>query len=634
MATTVYRYGLAAPHEEHDRILDQMRAAQRYRNVLVEIERARRVAERTLLAEAAPEMATLIAQAQDAERALEEAIDAIRRTRGKTRKRSETAEQKLSLQNARIRCKTAATALREARKKLRDSPEVVAARDVLSERAGEFQRGARALSGLARSGPHYGAWGTYQLVEEAAQASFADTPLYGPDGVSPLDPAFLRWTGDGAVSVQIQGGATLEEATGGEHAQLRITLPDERAWLKMPDNGWSARRRYAREGQLALCLGTDAEGTRIYGQWRLDMHRPLPKDARIKRATVSRRMCGPHPKWSLELTVESAPRAVAPPTTGGSIAIDLGWRLMPDGSLRVCGWADETGATGDLRLSREEIRALRDPDEIRSRRDSLFDLEILRLRRWLVVQDVKTLPACLQEASYGKLAQWKSAARLASLRNRWAEARVPGDEIPFASLDAWATADRHYWEQESRRRDAALRRRREGYRVFAANLVRRYDTIVLEQFDLRKIARRSAVDAEKPENETARSHRQLAGVSILRLSIIQAAQGAGRAVLAMPAKDTTRTCPVCGLVEKRDAAASIVLVCECGAEWDQDTHGAAPLLLTSARERPGDAKILVRARGAEDTEEVKESRRDRVKRLRAAKVARMAARKADGNAAE
>ena len=629
----VYKYGLAAPHEHYDRILDQMRAAHRYRNTLVEIERHRRAAERALYAELGPQLAALTLAVEAAEKELQAALDEIRRVRAKTRKRSETEEMRQRLQIARDSKRQFALSLREARRQLRESPEIIAGRDRISELSLGMVRGARALSGLARSGPHFGAWGTYQLVEEAAQKSFADLPLYALDGVTPNDPRFCRWQGEGAVSVQIQGGASLQDSVSGDHPQLRLTLPDERAWLKMPGNGYCARKRLARLGQLALCLGTDAEGARLYGLWRLDMHRPLPDGAQIKRATVHRRASGPHGHWSLELTIECPEARRVLPERGGSVAIDIGWRQV-DGQLRVAGWMDDTGASGELRLSEPVLRALREPEEIRSRRDSGFDMEILRLTRWLGA--FEKLPDWLRQETLS-VRQWKSPGRLASLRHKWADQRFAGDEIAFASLEAWATADRHYWEQESRRRDASLRRRRDLYRVFARQMCDQYETIVLEQFDLRVFAKR-AEPLTVAENEVARSNRHLAALSELRQAIMDCASRSGRAVAQMPAHDTTRACPVCGLVEDRGAAASIRLACECGAAWDQDVTGAPTILLARWRERPGDAKMAGGARADakdSDSEGKPEGRRDRVTRMRKEKVARMdAARKEGGMSAE
>ena len=347
----VYRYGITAPSEERERVFDQMECAHRFRNTLVEIERGRRAAERAFYAALSEKLSTLTQAAKSADDEVERLETEIRKERARTRKRSDGAEQREALKIARKVKSVVVKMLREARNDLRTDPAVIAARDALSERAGELVRSARKYSGLASAGPHFGAWGTYQLVEEAAQASFKSTPLYCLDGITPNDPVFVRRTGDGAVSVQIQGGATVEEVFG-DHIQLRITPPDERAWLKMPDNGWSARRRFARQGDLRMCLGTDIEGKRIFGRWRLDMHRQLPKGAIIKRATVRRRMSGPYAHWSVELTIECPQRPILAPTHGGAIAIDLGWRVMGEGAdkeLRVAGWADTSGRHGDVR---------------------------------------------------------------------------------------------------------------------------------------------------------------------------------------------------------------------------------------------------------------------------------------------
>ena len=130
----------------------------------------------------------------------------------------------------------------------------------------------------------------------------------------------------------------------------------------------------------------------------------------------------------------------------------------------------------------------------------------------------------------------------------------------------------------------------------------------------------------------------MAATSDLVQSLVSAGRSRQRVVAAVSAVDTTRTCPHCGLVTDRGAEAAVVLRCECGRQWDQDVDGAPLLLLARWREQPGDAKILVGARMAEngsDVEEKKESRWVRVKRLRAEKEARMkAAREVAGTNAE
>jgi hypothetical protein len=620
--TMVYRYGLASPHEEADRVFDQFRCAHRYRNELVAIERGRRAAERAMLGDSAHTVAELERAAAAANAAVDDAYAVIRKARAKVRKRAETAAEVAALKAAKEAAKAARAALRDARTALRDDPRVAATRDVLSERALALGRGARALSGLAKLGPHFGAWGTYQLVESAASDSFGELPLYEPDGVTPCDPRFRGFSGDGAVGVQIQGGATAEAVLAGECRQLRITAPDERAWLKLPGNGRAQMARYARHGELRLRLCTDREGTPIYGAWRLDMHRPLPPKAVIKTATVHRRKIGAYARWTLELTVETTVAAALPAARGGAVAVDLGWRLFPDGSIRVAGWADEHGNRGDLRLPKRLVEQLHEPEAIRSQRSMQFDLVQLHLADFLAYAKV---PEWFRAATT-TLKAWRSAAKMARLLGEWSENRFPLDTWIYAKLEAFVHADRWYWTTETRRREASLGRRLDLYRVFAATLAAAYDTVLLEQFDLRAFAKRPAV-TEAAQNETARSNRHLIAPSSLRTAIVNTCRAKSRACLAVPAIDTTRECPACGDVSDRDAAADVVLRCaKCDAAWDQDVEGAAPVMLARWRERPGDAKVLGGARKSEksaDAKEDSESRRERVRRKRQEKLERM-----------
>jgi hypothetical protein len=620
--TMVYRYGLAYPHEEADRVFDQFRCAHRYRNELVAIERGRRAAERAALGTGAAALADLEAAVIAANSAVEAALAAIRKARASARKRAETAPHLQALQTAKATAKAARAALRAARAAVYDDPRTVAVRDVIGERALALRRGARALSGLAKLGPHYGAWGTYQLVEAATSASFGQLKLYELDATTPCDPRFRAYSGDGAVGVQIQGGVPIAAVLAGECPQLRITAPDERAWHKLPGNGRAQMARHARHGELRLRLCTDAAGTPIFGAWRLDMHRPLPAGAVVKAATVHRRKVGAYAHWTLELTLETETAPAIAATVGGAVAVDLGWRQFPDGSIRVGGWADEHGARGELRLPKRLVEQLHEPEAIRSKRSTQFDLVQLHLVDFLATSEV---PDWLREATK-TLQAWRSPRKMERLLATWSEQRFPLDAWIYAKLEAFVVADRAYWTMETRRREASIGRRLDLYRTFAATLAAQYDTVVLEQFDLRKLARRPAV-TDAAQNETARANRQLTAPSSLRTAILNACRARGRTCPAMPAVDTTRECPACGDVTDRDAASDVVLACaKCGAHWDQDVEGAAPVLLARWRERPGDAKVLGSARKSEksaDAKEDSESRRERVRRKRQEKLERM-----------
>ena len=81
--TLVYRYGLLAPVAGADVVEAQLRAAHRYRNDLVMIERGRRAAVRALTTEH-PQQAALEASAVEIETQLLAVITAVKKTRTAT----------------------------------------------------------------------------------------------------------------------------------------------------------------------------------------------------------------------------------------------------------------------------------------------------------------------------------------------------------------------------------------------------------------------------------------------------------------------------------------------------------------------------------------------------------------------
>jgi putative transposase-like DNA-binding protein len=413
-------------------------------------------------------------------------------------------------------------------------------------------------------------------------------------------------------------------------------VPDVPAPATRPDGtpaGW-VRARAARHGEVRLRVDSDAAREPVWAAWRLDYHRPLPPRARVTWVAVHRRVRGPHAEWSLCLTVDLAASTDGPETTTDrpSVAIDVGWRLMGDGSIRVAAWHDSLGRSGELRLTADDVRALRAHEVVRSERDRAFDLCKLQLKRW--ADTYMYTPDWLRE-EVRTIHSWRNPGRLVSLLNRWENPKrdgipTPRDAAEDAALQAvraWAMGDRARWAAEEARRVWGLRRRRSKYREFVAQMTETYGVVVLEQFDLRKIAERKPTGADSAENEVARSNRQLASVSDLRDCLVSAAPRRGCTVAAVDAARTTSTCPACGLVADRDAAARVRLTCECGHEWDQDRDGAAPMLLGRWVEHPGDAKIVAAARddGKDAEDKAKKSERwARARRMGTAKKARVA----------
>jgi len=694
MTTMVFRYGIATPHEGLDEVYAQMRLAHEYRRNLIIIERGRRAAERQIRSEFGGEASIVEAQLVGIKAACDWLAAEIRVLRKNSRKRSETAAMRLQLAAARAKAKAVREHLYELRRMLAPqcaecrkagseempcphaTPEAVALRHRLDGSgaiASDLIKNAREHSGLY--------WGTYLLVERAMQAS-RSAPLYEKDGITPHDPKLPppRWDGDGTVGVQIQSSKPLsvEQALAGADTRLAfVASPWPEQWLATADltarpprredsiigtgrgrrppgvrpgergqpdtaapttrpDGTPARwvsDRACRHGELRMRVGSTS-GAPVWARWRLDYHRPLPAGAQITWAAVHRTVRGPHAEWSLCVTVELSAPLRAPHADGPrpTVAIDVGWRIIGD-EIRVAAWTDSSGQTGELRLTAADIRALRAAEDLRAQRDVAMDACKATVKRWISAQAHP--PQWMRDAS-AHMHSWRRASRLVVLLRQWdAERPSPSadERIVVEALRAWTMADRAKWASEASRRIWGLRRRRDKYRVFAAQMCARYEAVVLEKFDLRDVAERPQTGEDSAENEMARSNRQLAAISELRGCLLNAAPRREGIVVAVDAARTTSTCPSCGLVADRDAAASVRLRCECGHEWDQDREGAAPMLLRRYSEKPGDAKILAGARGDDNVSEgkpKKSAKWARAKRMSAAKKQRMAERSQDG----
>ena len=177
------------------------------------------------------------------------------------------------------------------------------------------------------------------------------------------------------------------------------------------------------------------------------------------------------------------------------------------------------------------------------------------------------------------LAQWRGFGRLATLTHRWRERRFEGDAAAFGALEAWRAQDEHLWDWEANQRRKTLLYRRELYRIAAADLARRYETVVLEKFDLRAVATLPDATSASSDNDNARSVRFVAAPSELRLAVTQAFVARSGRVEHVDAAGTTYICAACGSAEEWDQARELRHTCSrCAREWDQDDNAARNIL--------------------------------------------------------
>jgi hypothetical protein len=345
-------------------------------------------------------------------------------------------------------------------------------------------------------------------------------------------------------------------------------IADSRLHLDaVPSEAYTAPRRERRRlCRSKVSIRVRSEGRNpVWLSLPCVLHRPLP-DGLLRSASVIRERIGMRWRWKLILSIKLPTKEQPIKREGPEISLDIGWRKLPAG-LRVCYWHDDSGQTGELVLPNHFLNGMQKVEDIRSIRDKHFNSAVKLLADWLS-HNHNSVPDWLEQATEN-LSRWHSTARLASLVLRWRDNRFTGDEKIFEQIEEWRKRDKHLLEYEANLRDKLIKRRREIYRVFAADIAKRYARVKLEKFNISKVAR------DKELVQPAQRQRVLAAPSVLRLAIASSVGREGGEIQLVEAKYTTMICNYCGSVERFDKAAELSHKCSvCGTFWDQDANAA------------------------------------------------------------
>lgn len=570
MTTLVYAFGAKPPRSGEDLIAAQISAAHKYYNRLIELRRAQHDATEAARLAHSPKLAEVEAAVAAADAEVDDLIEAIRRRNAAARRKTASAEDRAALAIAKERRKelwARRKAIREAMAGDVDLQAKLAAiytayqgmlppddPDATRRSGGHFKE-ARATCGVYS--------GTYLAIEQAVEAAVKKT--IGP-------PRFRRWNGDGLVAVQLQGGMTWPEALNGT-TQLRIE-----------------RDRTPRSPKRApvyiahVRVGSQGEGGKggapVWASVPFYLHRELPADARIMGVSVIRRQVAvrrkadglwhPYYEWAVNFTLRTD-AVVKPRGETGACGVDLGWRVMGDGSLRVAYVVGDDGRNEQFTLPPKLLRRWEKCRDLQSIRDQAFDAMRAMLGDWLAVHEH---PDWLTEAAKF-MGQWKAKGKLAHVLRLWRDQRFDGDGEMFTALETWQARDAHLWQYQRHNELKAQRIRRDMYRRFAAKIAAQYRTVVVEDCDWRKLARLPAVTNNEVVNETARFNQRIASIGMLRAELL------ARGALKSPAENTTKRCYVCGVINEWDHAELFHACDDCGATWDQDDNAARNLLASA-----------------------------------------------------
>lgn len=565
-----YEYGLLPPTTNADLVDEQLRHGHHYHNALIEIERERMAAVTALLA-AHPDTEPLVAHATALRGQYEQAQLVIKSARQATRDRSETMAMRAEAKRLSGEWKAARLAVGEAKRSIYTDPTIVEGLARIEEHAAIRVRTARAATCAY--------WSTYLLAEQAMDGFRATKP---PPGKPKLPPFFRRWTGEGRIAVQLQGGLDLAEVWGGD-TQLVI---EPVAWDA--DAARGDRRRASRTTLRMRVQSTD-KGKPIWAEWPLILHRPIPPGSRIKVATVSkRRLDCRRWSWRLLLTIEIPDglesQRVVP--IGGAVALNLGWAATPGDAVRAGYLVGSDELTREVIVSRAVIDRVQKAEAIQSQRDRNLDVARSALVTWLRAHE-PTLPSWLAERAIldrgpeprrrsWHIGVWRSPARFFEFARVWRAQRFEGDSEGYELLEAWRYRDEHLQRYEAGMARGALLDRRETYRILAAEMARRYQFLIVDNFDLRTFAAEPEPEAATDKPARRRNQRHAAG-SELRAALTNAF-GAARTIRDRAA-DVTRPCSECQVINLWDAAKGREHTCSgCGTTWDQDANACQNLL--------------------------------------------------------
>lgn len=429
-------------------------------------------------------------------------------------------------------------------------------------------------------------WGNYNAV--FASAEQADKTCIGK-------PRFKRWEGEGTLAVQVQNKDLQVPATlfGNKHTLIQIDPVDPRAWDPAVRKG--ERRRLCRT-TLRVRVGSDPKRDPVFLEFPMIMHRPLPEGALVSGLKVTRRRHANQGKWTVQMTVNLPETANPDPQEallGRGVAIDFGWRMQEDRSLRVAYWADTDGNHGEFLLPTEIREGLAHARNIRGVLSQHLDALKAALLEDLSDR-AKIDPELREEVVH--LHKWRSPHKFMRLWHRHRDALMPHlkdrsdlflnehcSKYP-SYFERWVHQSRHLWQYEVGTAKRCLRRRDDLYANIAARLAREYDYIVLENIKIANLAKKPKAEkkADLPNglaamNNSSRSQRTEVAPGMLRSALTQAAIKAGRVVVKVPAQNTSKTCHKCG--HKCALTHLQFHTCEsCGATWDRDFNAATNIL--------------------------------------------------------
>lgn len=627
LPSRVYRYHCRIAPESQALVDMLLRRANNYRNLLVENERRRREEVDALIQQVQPQLQVIeqtITSLSESIETVETEIKQIKqRSRPVTKKDGKdeareklSKEERQSLKDRRKELQASLKSLKVERKEAYESRKALRKATFSSEAwetaSQDIENRFCRLDKLDRSRNGLN-WGTYLIVEQAVSDRRKGPP-----------PQFKSFSGNGSLAIQIQGPKDLlvPEAmlkgdnrlsidSSGKYPTVRLGLGRSRRHNPRPKDEKTKKTILPWENPAAMQLEGPETGSKFQRQEQhilctMKLHRPMPSDAKITWVKLVCRRVGIRSEWSIQFTLAKA-EGWQKPYGSGTVAINLGWRLRPDG-VRAAYCVDSQGHQEELILPNSPQKI---PDEILAKlaeleqsgsdkdrkkaqrireaykrtnkvgilevvaglnsvRDKNLNTIKLQLATWL---DANRVPESLTER-LKTLRSWRSQKRLAGVVRFWRDNRFAGDAEMFDKLVAWDKQDIHLYAWESNAYRHYQDWRNNLYREFADRLAKRYGRVLLADIDWSKIQSRPGLE-KTDEAKTIRARKLITSPSILQTALEQRFEE----VVLFDPKHATRTHHRCGKLTKTTDTLALMHTCgACKETYDQDYNHCLNLL--------------------------------------------------------
>ncbi|MCK9172294.1 MAG: zinc ribbon domain-containing protein [Desulfuromonas thiophila] len=572
MTTKVYQYGIhGLPDQLPEPAFQQLRLQNNFWNALVEADRANETAYLAIVNNASDQVRHIFSQIEQVELQISNLRDRLQQEKIDQRSKTPATTTKDEIKALVTQMKDLKAAKKEAvaSSKAAIKPQL----DALNE---QHKAACKALR------QHYASEGLYwcnynKVADSYRRARAAVLGKRGKGQSAKLN--FHRFSGEGYFEVQIQGGMTVADLFGGKSTQLQIDPVDPVAWYSP-----SRAERRAKSRTTGRLRVTSDGISPVWLPFRAVIHRPIPPAGAIKAANITRRKLGTKWQYQLNITVTLPDTQVQHPHPCASVAIDLGWRILPN-RIRVAYLQDDTGQQQEISLDASYTATAKRLEELQAIMDERFHAAKDHLKTLLTLADRTDRTWPLPDMAPEELDQiaqrlphWRNAAKLLRL----VEEMRPTPDEDVQQLRAWAKKHKHLYDWQANLRHKLQGRRRDYYRRTARALCEKYGRIILEDFAMP--ATRSEKDSDPQWQHYRRRAANLASPGYLRQEIERCAAETGSQILKTDAAGTTTHCPKCGTAVKTDPCENIQLQCHhCGHSYDQDQGACENLLKASAR---------------------------------------------------